>query len=204
MLDSVAHIVEKYQIDLAQPSPFTIKFYKPVDYPSLCRELSYKSGAEIGVLKGEFSEILCRELPEVHIYSIDPWQVYEHRRMRGAREHEKIYQATKQKLSVYPNSTIIRKKSMDALADFPDGSLDFVYIDADHRFQFITNDIAEWSKKVRPGGLISGHDYGEGHVTYMYVHTKYVVNAWTAAYHIHPWFILDDDASGWSWLWVKH
>ncbi len=48
---------------------------------------------------------------------------------------------------------------MDALEDFEDNSLDFVYIDGDHNFKHISEDIYEWTKKVRSGGIVSGHDY---------------------------------------------
>ena len=48
---------------------------------------------------------------------------------------------------------------MDAVKDFADRSLDFVYIDANHEPQFVEEDIREWSKKVKVGGIVSGHDY---------------------------------------------
>ncbi len=48
---------------------------------------------------------------------------------------------------------------MDALADFEDESLDFVYIDGNHAAPWVDDDIREWSKKVRKGGVVSGHDY---------------------------------------------
>jgi hypothetical protein len=43
--------------------------------------------------------------------------------------------------------------------DFDDESLDFVYIDANHRPDFVREDIREWTKKVKKGGIVSGHDY---------------------------------------------
>jgi predicted O-methyltransferase YrrM len=48
-----------------------------------------------------------------------------------------------------------------AADDFLDNSLDFVYIDAGHRFDDVVQDIIKWTKKVRKGGIISGHDYME-------------------------------------------
>lgn len=39
-----------------------------------------------------------------------------------------------------------------------DDSLDFVFIDADHSYEAVRKDILTWSKKVREGGMICGHD----------------------------------------------
>jgi hypothetical protein len=202
-MQTLDYIIKKYTIDLGKPSPFWLKFNRLVDLPQLFKELSFKKGAEIGVWDGKFSEILCQELPKTKIYSIDPWEFYPlYKNFRKPWMFEPTYQKTKEKLSQYPNSEIIRKKSLDAVKDFADDSLDFVFIDADHRFQFITNDIAEWSKKVRSGGIISGHDFAEGHASKDFVHVKAVVEAWTYSYRIHPWFVLDHPLER-GWMWVR-
>jgi len=202
-METLDYIVKKYNIDLTKPSPFWLKFNRVIDLPQLFKQLDFTKGAEIGALEGNFSEILCRELPETKIYSIDPWEFYPvHKNFRKEWMYEPIYQRAKERLSKYPNSMIIRKKSMDAVKDFEDESLDFVFIDADHRFQFITNDIAEWSKKVRHGGIISGHDFAEGSRSHEFVHVKSVVEAWTYSYRIHPWFVLDHPLER-GWMWVK-
>ena len=197
------YIIDKFKIDLTKESPFWLKFNRLTDLPVLFKELNFKSGAEIGVLYGKFSEILCKELPDMTIYSVDPWQFYPvHNNFRRAWRYEPMYQRVKAFLAPYPNSKIIRKPSMEAIKDFENESLDFVFIDADHRFQHMVNDIAEWSRKVKIGGIISGHDYGEGARSKDYVHTLQVIPAWTKAYQIHPWFVLDASLER-SWMWVK-
>lgn len=55
--------------------------------------------------------------------------------------------------------TIHRMKTVDAAALVPDGSLDFVFIDADHTYEGCKADILAWAPKVRNGGAITGHDY---------------------------------------------
>ena len=47
----------------------------------------------------------------------------------------------------------------DAVKDIEDSSLDFVHIDGDHSYDFVMQDIILWGRKVRIGGIISGHDY---------------------------------------------
>lgn len=48
---------------------------------------------------------------------------------------------------------------MEAVKDFPNNFFDFVHIDGDHSYDAVMNDLIEWSKRVRVGGIISGHDY---------------------------------------------
>ena len=52
----------------------------------------------------------------------------------------------------------------DAMAKrFEDDSLDLVFIDADHSEEGVRNDLHAWLPKVRPGGILSGHDYAARH-----------------------------------------
>ena len=48
---------------------------------------------------------------------------------------------------------------MDTLIDIPEESLDFVFIDAEHSYESVKEDVNGWAKKVRHGGIVSGHDY---------------------------------------------
>jgi len=54
----------------------------------------------------------------------------------------------------------LRVRSTDAAALFPDGSLDFAFVDADHSYAAVRADLSAWWPKVRAGGLLCGHDYG--------------------------------------------
>jgi len=58
---------------------------------------------------------------------------------------------------------VIRARSVDAAARVPDGSLDFVFIDADHSYEGCAADIRAWLPKVRAGGILCGHDYRNTH-----------------------------------------
>ncbi|HKJ23652.1 MAG TPA: class I SAM-dependent methyltransferase [Myxococcota bacterium] len=52
----------------------------------------------------------------------------------------------------------------DAVAkEFDDASLDLVFIDADHSEEGVRSDLAAWMPKVRPGGIVAGHDYARRH-----------------------------------------
>lgn len=55
--------------------------------------------------------------------------------------------------------SIIRGESHRVLDEFDDGSLDFIYIDADHRYMPVVRDIELYLPKLKKGGIIAGHDY---------------------------------------------
>jgi predicted O-methyltransferase YrrM len=58
--------------------------------------------------------------------------------------------------------TAVRLTSVEAAATYEDSSLDFVFIDADHSYESVREDIIAWWPKVKAGGIISGHDYHMG------------------------------------------
>ena len=102
---------------------------------------------------------------------------------------------------------------MEAVEDFADGSLDFIYIDANHDFRYIAEDLSEWTKKVRPGGIVSGHDYfytktGIGETNW---HVAFILKAYIGAYNIPNWYLIgsketkqDEKRDKWrSWMFIK-
>jgi len=122
-------------------------------------ELGYKVGAEIGTFDGYYAEVLLKNIPGLLLYCVDPWEVY-----RGYRDHkfhrsmELAEQKARERLTPL-GCQIVKKRSMDAVKDIADNSLDFVYIDANHKYEFVKEDIEAWTPKVRTGGIVSGHDY---------------------------------------------
>ena len=202
LLDAIKH----------QGRPFEIPDCSRDDLPQFCVDMGYKVGAEIGVDKGHFSEKFCQV--GLTLYAIDPWRIYkDFRAARGQRRFDKQYEEAKSYLAGYPNCIVIRKTSMEAVADFADGSLDFVYIDANHEFRYIAEDLVEWTKKVRRGGIVAGHDYffvkpGIGAQIW---HVAHVLIAYTAAYGIDNWYVIGgkkmvrgEKRDRWrSWMFIK-
>lgn len=56
--------------------------------------------------------------------------------------------------------TVLNAPSHIAVNQVRDGSLDFVFIDADHSYEHCIQDIRDWIPKVKPKGLVCGHDFG--------------------------------------------
>jgi hypothetical protein len=57
--------------------------------------------------------------------------------------------------------TPIQMFSVQASKLYNDKSLDFVFLDADHKYETIKADIQHWLPKIKPGGIIGGHDYSQ-------------------------------------------
>lgn len=213
-MNTYEYILKKYNINPGRQYFIEIPNMGRDNLAELFTELKFTKGAEIGVDTGAYSEVLLKANPKLHLYSIDPWSssAYE-RGLSGVNEKQKyfdgIYKESKKRLASY-NCTIVRKDSMSALKNFKDNSLDFVYIDANHDFVNITNDLHYWLKKIRPGGIMSGHDYAN-YPTGKFNHVKKVVDAYMQGYRMFPYFIvgaftydkgLIRDKYR-SWFWVK-
>jgi hypothetical protein len=66
----------------------------------------------------------------------------------------------RERLETYEDKfRLILKPSVEAAKDFKDYSLNFVYIDGDHRYESVKEDLIAWYPKVMIGGMISGHDF---------------------------------------------
>lgn len=57
--------------------------------------------------------------------------------------------------------TFFRQFSSDAVDNIPE--VDFVFIDGNHAYEYVKNDILNYWPKVKTGGFLGGHDYIDGH-----------------------------------------
>lgn len=189
---SLDYLVKKYNIDLTQPSPIEIAGVGRLDLLRWFKELDFKVGAEIGVDEGNYSKLILDTNEQMKLYAVDPWLKHDEYREYDSQEHlDRVYEryVTRMKNEIQDGRcVIIRKKSMDALADFEDESLDFVYIDANHEGEHPYNDLKGWAKKVRKGGIIAGHDFVR--VRFLNFTIKDALEKYTKENNIHPWFVL--------------
>ncbi len=170
--------------------PFEIPDCSRNDLPTFFKDRGFKVGVEIGVFKGDYTEVLAKSGLEV--YGVDPWKDYKgYIYSQGQRWLDKQYEKTRQKLSIYPNVTLLRKTSMEAVEDFGEESLDFVYIDGNHRFKYIAEDLWEWQLRVKTGGVIAGHDYA--YFKHRYVgggcQVREIVDAFAKSFELDFWVL---------------
>ena len=107
-------------------------------------------GAEIGVGNGAYSQQLCAA--GLTVYGVDTWASWR-------RQSYPVALALLAAEIQAGRFLVMKQSSLDAAATFAPGSLDWVFIDADHRYAAVKGDIAAWAPKVRAGGIVAGHDY---------------------------------------------
>mgnify|MGYP000231294175 CR=1 FL=1 len=157
----------------------------------------FKNGVEIGTREGKFAEVLLNTIPDLQLTCVDPWSTHDYRsRLIGQEQQDIYYQTCVKNLSKFGERVKIMKTfSMNAVQEFKDNSLDFVYIDGSHEFDDVMRDIIEWAKKVRPDGIVSGHDY------YRFKRAGVVqaVDLYTHMHKIDEWYITDEREPTWFW-----
>lgn len=118
-------------------------------------------GVEVGVYKGSFSKYILSKWGGT-LYMVDVWRGLgdEYQDMSNHIYHSDAYSTTMENIQGYEDRGImIRANSKIASEMFEDESLDFVYIDANHAYDFVVEDINLWFPKLKKGGIFSGHDY---------------------------------------------
>jgi SAM-dependent methyltransferase len=191
MSDTLEYILKKYDLPRTG-APIQIPNVGRLDLLRWFKELNFKVGAEIGVDEGNYSKLILETNNELKLYAVDPWLKHDEYHEYDSQEHlDRVYNAylTRMKNEIKSGRcVIVRKKSMDALGDFKDESLDFVYIDANHEGEHPYNDLNCWAKKVRKGGIIAGHDFIRPR--FLKFTIKDALEKYTKEHNINPWFIL--------------
>ena len=130
-------------------------------------------GAEVGVKEGRFISHMLKSFPTLMMYAVDPWiqNVIEPKNdiyNKDGTEHYQawdfndIYARYKDNIAGMEDRVMeLKMFSLLAAESVPDNSLDFVFIDAQHNYKSVREDIIAWAPKVKKGGLLSGHDHNE-------------------------------------------
>lgn len=124
-------------------------------------DLSCAEMVEIGCYAGGSTNIFAKSGKFSKIIVVDPWKNGYDKNDIASKQMEmaKVESIFDDNL-LWCNFIIKMKMTGDEAIDkVEDSSLDLVYIDGDHRYEAVMNDILKWSKKVKKGGYISGHDY---------------------------------------------
>jgi hypothetical protein len=201
-MNARTHLIKRHHIDTDNEPPHLLNGKRQRYFPTIFRDLGYTVGAEIGVLLGRFSEALCQKIPTLQLYAVDAWKPLGWYETRFTQDQmDDIYREAVEKLALYDGCTIVRGLSQEVVEQFEDESLDFVFLDAQHDFVSYYSDIDAWQRKVRAGGIVSGHDYFNSRFL-MRCRGKDAVDVYTLQHEIKTWFVVVGDLYP-SWFWVK-
>jgi len=118
------------------------------------RNRGYRTGVEVGVFSGRFSAFMLKRMPELTLYSVDPFKSAAQTFVLPI-----VNSALKRLEPFGSRSVVLIMPSVQAATLFADESLDFVYIDGDHSYDAVRSDLYAWYPKIRDGGLLFGDDY---------------------------------------------
>lgn len=141
--------------------------------------------AEVGVWRGETSKQILSNCCIDKLYMVDPYKLefnhFEHEsklgspksmetgcytcdmgeRLLAQAELDSMYDKLLEEIKPWKaKAELLRSASRECCQRIPDKSLDFVFIDAIHLYEYVKEDINAWIPKVKDTGIIAGHDYG--------------------------------------------
>lgn len=127
---------------------------------NLIKEEGFKKIVEVGVYKGVSTRQILAACSDVidEYWAVDPFMSYE----QMNADWDQLYRDICSHMITYPKLKALRLKSAEAAELFPEQYFDLVFIDADHSYESIKQDIHLWKPLVRKGGILSGHDYKAG------------------------------------------
>ena len=119
-------------------------------------------GVEIGTYYGQWAEHVLKNW-NGNLIGVDPYINYPKEEYLDGCNLVDLEEARYQALHVLKpfgeRFSLMRMPSMEAVLEFEDGSLDWVYLDGNHDYKHVFEDMNAWWPKVRRGGVLGGHDF---------------------------------------------
>jgi len=117
-------------------------------FVNLVNEHRWMRGAELGVDKGILFGALLRGCPQLELVGVDVFP-----------DRERSHRAFDLVKEFPERAKLLEMPTRKAINWVDDGEFDFVFIDADHGYEAVKEDIKLWRPKVKTGGWLGGHDY---------------------------------------------
>lgn len=136
------------------------------DMYKMFADLGFTVGVETGVEKGKNAQTMFEIIPNLKLYGVDSYKQHPqasyayHASLRHWDEN--YLEGCKRQCLKRMNGrnfTLLQGFSENMADKLEDNSVDFVYLDADHSYDMVMLDIIKWGRKIKKGGIISGHDY---------------------------------------------
>jgi hypothetical protein len=141
-------------------------------FTGIINQNNYKNIAEVGIGYGSHAKHVLKNTNIEKLYLIDPVTKYDNDYFSDdimSKEAEipgnnfnELFDLINKELSFKKEVvTFLRKPSISVRNDeIEDGALDCVFVDANHEYKNVLDDLIFWWKKIRIGGQMLGDDYG--------------------------------------------
>lgn len=136
------------------------------DFGTLLNQMGLLDTAvEVGTHRGAFALQLLIKWNGKLLNCIDPWEnlpeyIEQSGTLYGGETREDDLKHCKKILKPYDDRKLLhRGTSAKTSEKFIDNELDFVYLDGNHEPPYVLQDIQLWWPKVKPGGILAGHDF---------------------------------------------
>jgi len=183
-MDILDYIYRRFDLTGDEESPIQLPGLHRQDFDKLLGDLELNEGCEVGVLEGLHAKSMLDANPNLHLHLVDCYYFYKEMPPQPRKLGMEDYLVQMRERLTGCNYTEHIMFSMEAINEFEDESLDFVYIDSNHQFDFVMRDIIEWNRKVRIGGIVAGHDYKSQKT----IGVNQAVNVYLEAHNICPVF----------------
>lgn len=194
------YLINRYNRSGKYTSPNKLSHWTRDSLANALNKFGCKYGAEIGCREGINAERFHKAIPGLKLLMIDPWlvqpEVKDLARLNG--DGPAFLAEARERLKGY-DCTFIQKFSQDAVRDIPDESLDFVYIDGCHTFDDTMMDLIMWSRKVKPYGIVAGHEIKFWGMNGVVAATM----VYTQQHRILDWFMTGEKTRPPSYFWIK-
>lgn len=146
------------------------------------------TGVEIGVQNGAFARRILERWQGERLYLVDIWQPLEDYQdalnAPAAEQAARLIRTVRTVTPFWERVRVLQERSERAAQFFADGSLDWIYLDANHESTHVLQDLAAWVPKVKVGGIIAGHDYLDGMLPIRGVATVFGVKRAVSEYFV--------------------
>lgn len=120
--------------------------------------------AEVGVFNGDFSQVLVEKTHPECLHLVDCWDQPADDPASQGISGEDRWKTVCERYGAEIEAgkvEVHRAPSVEAAAAFPDHHFDWIYLDADHSYEGVRADLEAWAPKLKPDGILWGHDYAQ-------------------------------------------
>ena len=157
IIKGIKQLLKKIKTKLPDKRNFIFKLIKK---NSVC--------CEIGVWKGEFSELILKKNKPTKLYLIDPWKdfgddYFDKKHNKYKQENQDLrFNLVNEKLKKNISNKqveILKMTSEEAFGRLEHIKFDFIYIDGNHQYKFVKYDIENYFRLLNNSGYLIGDDY---------------------------------------------